>query len=317
MTFEFYSPLFLLLLILIPVIYYFYNIISKKKKKEAIKFSHLAIIKKAMGDKKKFNITKVLFILLLVALTLMIIGLADPHIPLKQTKEGVNVVLVIDNSGSMQATDYQPNRLEAAKRSAEILLKSLKPKDHIGIVVFETGATTASYLTPYKDKALEKLRSISAKDGKTAIGDGLSLAVDMATSIPNKKKVIILLSDGVNNAGVISPDEAVQFAQVNKIQVYTIGMGSEEPVVLGHDWFGRPQYAELDETTLQAIAQYTNAKYFKSVDDKTLEEIYKNISEEIEREKELTSIKDWFFILAIIILIIEIYLRYGRKRIIQ
>ncbi|MBD3164561.1 VWA domain-containing protein [Candidatus Woesearchaeota archaeon] len=314
---TFQSAGWLWLLFAVPAIYLFYFRAKQKKKKQAIKFSHLAIIKKSLADRKRLPRIELLFYLSLLALAFMLIGLADPHIPLEQTKEGVNVVLVIDDSGSMQADDYKPTRLEAAKSAAEILIKSLKPKDHIGIVLFESGATTASYLTPFKERALEKLRNIAPKEGKTAIGDGLSLAVDMATSIPNKKKVIILLSDGVNNAGVISPAEAVAFAKANKIQVYTIGMGSEGKVVLGYDWFGNPQYAELDEATLKAIARETGAKYFKSVDEGTLEEIYRNISEDIEREKEPASIKDWFFAAAILMLIAQIYMRYGRKRIIQ
>ncbi len=312
---NFQSPVMLWLLIVVPILYYFYDVAKRKKKKEAMKFSHLAVIKKAMG--KRTYRAEILFYLTLAALVLLITGLADPHIPLKQAKEGVNVVLVIDVSGSMQAEDYKPTRLEAAKSSAEILVKSLRPKDHVGIVIFESGATTAAYLTPFKDRALEKLRMIAAKEGKTAIGDGLSLAVDMAVSIPNKKKVVILLSDGVNNAGVISPEEAVQFARVNKIQVHTVGMGSEGQVILGYDWFGRPQYAELDEETLKLVAEATGGKYFKSVDERTLDRIYHDISEEIEREKEPTSIKNWFIAAAILAVLIEIYLRYGRKRIIQ
>lgn len=247
----------------------------------------------------------------------MIIGFANPHIPLEQTKEGVNVVLVMDISGSMQATDYPPSRLEAAKNSAKILLESLKEKDHAGIVTFESGATTAAYLSPYKDKVIEKLQAIAPRNGQTAIGDGLSLGIDMATSIPNKKKVVILLSDGVSNAGVISPSEAIAFAKVNNIQVYTIGMGSNGQVVLGYDWFGRPQYAELDEATLQGIAQQTGGKYFKSVDDQTLDKVYENISQEIKREKEETNIKDWFFLASLITLLIYLYLRYGKRRVIQ
>jgi Ca-activated chloride channel family protein len=316
MALTFLNPYILWFMLVVPFAYYLYFEINKKKKKQAIKFSHLAVIKKAMGNKKNWRV-KSLFYLTLLAIALMIVGLADPHIPLKQTKEGVNVVLVIDDSGSMQANDYKPTRLEAAKRSAEILIKSLQPKDHVGIVLFENGATTAAYLTPFKDRALDKLRAVKQREGKTAIGDGLSMAVDMATSIPNKKKVVILLSDGVNNAGVISPAEAIAFAKANKIQVYSIGMGSEGQVILGYDWFGRPQYAELDEATLQAIAKETGAKYFKSVDDKTLEGIYKNISEDIEREKEETSIKDWFIAAAIIVMLVQIYLRYGGRRIIQ
>jgi len=313
----FSSPWVLLLLIFIPILYYLYRKVIQKKKKEAIKFSNIGFIKSALGDKKKSRRDELMFSLSLLVLTFMIIGFANPHIPLKQTKEGVNVVLVLDVSGSMQANDYKPTRLEAAKRSAEILLRSLKEKDCAGIVIFESGATTAAYLSPYKEKVIEKLRDIQPKQGKSAIGDGLALGIDMATSIPNKKKVVILLSDGVNNAGVITPKEAIEFAKANNIQVYTIGMGSEERVVLGYDWFGNPQYAELDEVTLRAIAEETGGKYFKSVDDKTLDEIYKNISQDIKREEEETNIKDWFFLASLITFLIYLYLRYGGRRIIQ
>ena len=313
----FETPLILMFLLSIPILIYVYYIFIRKKKKEAIKFSSLSFIKSALGDKKRSKRADMLFYLSLTAIALMIIGFANPHIPLKQTKEGVNVVFVLDISGSMQAQDYQPTRLEAAKSSAEILLDSLKEKDHAGIVVFESGATTAAYLSPYKEKVIEKLRSISPKEGRTAIGDGLSLGIDMAVSIPNKKKVVILLSDGVNNAGVISPQEAVQFAKTNKIQVYTIGLGSKEQTVIGYDFFGRPQYAELDEETLKVIAQQTGGTYFKSVDSKTLDDIYKNISKDIKREKEETNIKEWFFLTALLILLIQLYLRYCRGRIIQ
>ena len=311
------SPWVLVFLVTIPIFYYVYRNIIEKKKNEAIKFSNLGFIKSALGDKKKIKRNDMLFYLSLLALALMIIGFSNPHIPLQQEKEGVNVVLVIDVSGSMQATDYQPTRLESAKRSAEILVKSLEQKDHAGIVVFESGATTAAYLSPYKDKVIDKLQSIAPKEGKTAIGDGLGLGIDMAASIPNKKKVVILLSDGVNNAGVISPAEAVSFARLNDIQVYAVGMGSNEKVILGYDWFGRALYAELDEATLQSIAKETGGKYFKSVDDNTLDLIYKNIGEDIEREKEETNIKDWFFFAALIVFLVQLYKRYGGGRIIQ
>ena len=311
----FSEPARLLLLLAIPVIYYAYMIHQREKRAAALKFSNLSIIKEA-SDKKTSMRRDLPFYILLIAIVFLMLGLADPHIPLKQAKEGVNVVLVIDDSGSMQATDYTPTRLEAAKRSAAILVRNLDPKDNVGIVVFESGATTAAYLTPYKDKALEKLKAIEPREGKTAIGDGLALAIDMATSIPNKKKVIILLSDGVNNAGVVSPDEAVQFAKTENIQVNTIGMGSNEPVVLGYDFFGRPQYAELDEATLRSIATETGGRYYKSVDDETLDEIYSGISQNIERVREETSIKDWFFGAALVVLLVYLYVIYGRYRIV-
>jgi len=314
MTFNFGEPLILLFLLIIPLIIIFYRVYLKKRKISSLKFSSLGTLKEVTHKK---NIRPhIPFILLLVAIVLIIIGLADPRIPLKTSKEGVNVVLVIDDSGSMVANDYNPSRLEAAKNAAEILINSLKPKDNVGIVIFESGATTASYLTPFKDKAIEKLKAIEQRQGQTAIGDGISLAVDMATSIPNKKKVIILLSDGVNNAGVISPEEATKFAKTNKIQVYTVGMGSENPVVIGYDFFGNPQYAELDENTLKNIAAETGGLYYKSINKNTLDEIYRNIGENIVREYEDTSIKDWFFIAALIALLINVYIIYGKYRIV-
>ncbi len=313
----FEDPWVLVFLLAVPLLFYFYKKIIEKKKKDAIKFSNIGFIKSALGDKKKCRRDEILFYLALLVLVLMIIGFANPHIPLNQTKEGVNVVLVLDVSGSMQATDYKPNRLEAMKKAAEILIKDLKEKDHVGIVIFESGATTAAYLSPYKDKVIEKLRSITLREGRTAIGDGLAMGIDMATSIPNKKKVIILLSDGVNNAGVINPAEAVAFAKSNNIQVHTVGMGSEEKVVQGYDWFGNPQYAEFDAETLKAIAKETGGKYFESVDENTLEKIYKNLGKEIKREKEETNIKEWFFLAALLVFLIYLYLQYGGKRIIK
>jgi Ca-activated chloride channel homolog len=311
------DPFILIALACIPFLYILYKKFVSKRRKEAIKFSHIGFIKSALGDKKKSKRGLRLLFLTFISLSCMIIGLANPHIPLEQTKEGVNVVLVLDISGSMLATDYQPSRIEAAKNSAEILIDSLKDKDHVGIVAFESGATTAAYLSPYKEKVKEKLRSVVAKEGKTAIGDGLAMGIDMASSIPNKKKVVILLSDGVNNAGIISPDMAIEYAITNDIQVYSIGMGSEGKVILGNDWFGNPVYAELDEETLQTIAVQTGGQYFKSVSTSTLDQIYANIGENIERELEETNIKDWFFVAAILFICIQFYYRYGKGRIIQ
>ena len=315
MGFNFGEPIRLVSLLIVPVLVYFYIRYRREKRRAILKFSSVGIIKTA--NKRKLHIRENLpFILLLISIILIILGLSDPRIPLKTVKEGVNVVLVIDDSGSMAATDYKPSRLEAAKKSAEILIRSLKPKDNVGIVIFESGATTVSYLTPFKERAIEKLRAIQQREGKTAIGDGLSLAIDMATSIPNKKKVVILLSDGVNNAGVVTPEEAIEFARLNNIQVFTVGMGSERPVVLGYDIFGNPQYAELDEELLRRIAEETGGKYYKSVNENTLDEIYRNIGENIKRELEDTSIKDWFFASALFVLLVNIYVIYGRYRII-
>jgi Ca-activated chloride channel homolog len=311
MNFE--NPVWFAALALIPVIWYFYKRSVKKKKAAAIKFSSISLIKEAGGGKS--NARDILFYMNILLLILLITALADPHIPLERAREGVNVVMVMDVSGSMAATDYQPTRLDAARQSAKILVDELDSKDNAGVVIFSSGATTSAYLSPYKDKVLEKLMSIKQTEGETALGDGLALAVDMATSIPNRKKVIILMSDGVNNAGMISPDDAIKFAKTNNIQVYTIGIGSKDRVILGYDWFGRPQYADLDEATLQKIAKETGGQYFKSVDSSTLSLIYRELPKKIEREQEDTSIKDWVVFASIGVLLSELYLRFGRYRI--
>ncbi len=315
MDYEFGYWYVLLSLFVLPGFYYLYRFYTKTKKSNSLKFSNLQLVKSSLSSQSQIR-KHLPFILIIIAIGLIIIGLADPRIPLENIKEGVNVVLVLDGSGSMAATDYPPTRLESAKIAAEILIENLEPNDHIGIILFESGATTVSYLTPFKQKAIDDLHAIRQRDGATAIGDGLVLGVDMANSIPNKKKVVILLSDGDHNAGIVTPSEAVQYALQKKIQIHTIGMGSEEPVLLGTNIYGNPLYAELNEEELVTIATATNGSYYKSVDNYSLNEIFEDISDEIDRELEQVSIKDWFFITSVVILAVNIYIVYGKYRIV-
>jgi Ca-activated chloride channel homolog len=309
---SFQNAQVLLLLFIVPLLWLLYRRSVRKKRASAMKFSTLSILSEAKGKGRGLR-QHVPFSLIVIAIALIIVGFADPTIPLEQTKEGVNVVLSMDVSGSMQATDYKPSRIEAAKSAAEILIKSLQEKDQVGIVTFQAGAATSSYLTPFKDRAQSKLEGVQASSGSTALGDGLAMAVDMATSIPNKKKIVILLSDGVSNSGAISPQEAVAYAKSSQVQVYTVGMGTEGRTVIGYDFFGTPQYAELDEATLKAIADATHGKYYKSVDENTLDQIYKSISGDIKREKEPTSIKDWLFYATLGTLLVLLYISYGQR----
>ena len=315
MDYEFGYWYVLLALFVLPGFYYLYRFYTKSKKSNSLKFSNLQLVKSSISSQSQIR-KHLPFILILVAVSLIIFGLADPRIPFENVQEGVNVVLVLDGSGSMAATDYPPTRLESAKIAAEILIDNLEPNDHAGIILFESGATTVSYLTPFKQKTIDDLQAIRQRDGATAIGDGLVLGVDMANSIPNKKKVVILLSDGDHNAGVVTPSEAVQYALKKKIQIHTIGMGSDEPVLLGTNIYGTPLYAELNEEELIAIAATANGKYYKSVDNDSLNEIFEQITDDIDRELEQVSIKDWFFIAAVIILAANIYIVYGKYRIV-
>ena len=169
-----------------PVLIGVYYYIIRKKKQEAIAFSRVAFVKSVLGDAKRSKRTHILFVLTLVAMGLLVIGLADPHVPIGQKKEGMNVILVIDDSGRTQATHYQPSRIEAAKSDAEMVVGNLNPEDSAGVIIFQSVRHRA-YLSQNKAWVQGKIANISPSSGSTAIGDGLALAVDMAQSDPERK----------------------------------------------------------------------------------------------------------------------------------
>jgi len=312
MEFGFINALFLFLII--PVLVFIYYKYNSNKKESILKFSTLKIIKQTSTKNNVFR-KHIPFVLVLVVLSLIIIALANPQIVTMGNEKGVNLGIVLDGSESMAASDYEPTRLEAAKKAITSLITKTSKTNNIGVVLFETGAGTISYLTPIKEKTLNSISSIQQGTGATAIGDGLSLGVDMVSSILDKKRVIILLSDGIHNSGLVTPEQATQYAVLNNVQVHTIGIGSEDPVYLRDDIYGEPQYAELDEQTLQEIAINTGGSYFKSLDEQTLNKIFLELNTNLEYETELSTIRDWFIGSAIIILLIDIYIIYGRFRI--
>ena len=312
MEFGFINALFLFLLIpLLIFVYYRYN---SNKKESILKFSSLNMIKEI--DAKKNLIRKHSpFVLILIVLSLTIIALANPQIVTIGVEKGINLGIVLDGSESMAASDYKPTRLEAAKNAVNSLVTKISDKNNVGVILFETGAGTISYLTPVKEKTLNSISLIEQGNGATAIGDGLSLGIDMVSSILDKKRVIILLSDGIQNSGLVSPEQAIQYAIRNNVQIHTIGIGSEEPVYLRDDIYGSPQYAELDEIILRNISDSTGGNYFKSLDEQTLNQILLDLSSNMEYETELSTIRDWFIGSAISIMILNMYIIYGRYRI--
>jgi len=313
MEFGFINALFLFLII--PVLVFIYYKYNSNKKESILKFSTLKIIKQTNTKNNVFR-KHIPFVLVLVVLSLIIIALANPQIVTMGNEKGVNLSIVLDGSESMAALDYEPTRLEAAKKAITSLITKTSETNNVGVVLFETGAGTISYLTPIKEKTLNSISSIQQGTGATAIGDGLSLGVDMVSSILDKKRVIILLSDGIHNSGLVTPEQATQYAILNNVQVHTIGIGSENPVYLRDDIYGEPQYAELDEQTLQEVAISTGGSYFKSLDEQTLNKIFLELNTNLEYETELSTIRDWFIGSAIIILLIDIYIIYGRFRIV-
>lgn len=305
----------LLLLLVIPGLYFLYSKYNSEKKESILKFSSLKIVKKSIMG-RNFLRKHLPFVLMMGILGLIIVGLANPQIPTISVEKGINLSIVLDGSESMAATDYKPTRLDAAKGAISDLVTKIGSQNNVGVVIFESGATTISYLTPDKEKTVNAISSIQQGQGATAIGDGLALGIDMASSIPDKKGVIVLLSDGVHNSGLVTPEEAIEYAKNNRVQIHTIGLGSPEPVFLRDDIYGEPQYAELDESTLIAIAKETNGNYYKSLDEKILNEIFVTLSTNLEYEIEYSTIRDWFIAAVIGLLLIDAYIIYGRYRIV-
>ena len=313
MEFEFINALFLFLII--PGIVIFYLKSNLKNKKSVLKFSSLQIIEKST---KKNNFRKHLpFGILMSILAIMIIALANPQVLTPDDVKAINFVVVLDGSESMSATDYTPTRLESAKKSIISTISKMNPKNNVGVILFETGATTISYLTPIKEKTMNAISSIKQTSGSTAIGDGIVLGVDMASSIPDKKKIVLLLSDGTHNSGFATTLEATKYAINNNVQIHTVGIGSEKPIFLRNDIYGEPQYVQLDEDTLIKISQQTGGNYFKSSNQETLEDVLFTINSELEYEMKYDSLRDWCIVIVIVLSLINVYIVYGKYRIVQ
>ena len=318
---QFEQAYMLLLLFALPGLYALYSRYNAGRKESVLRFSSLDTVTKAAAGRQGAWRRHLPFILMAAAVATAAVAMADLQVPVSTVdvspdpRSGRSISIVLDVSESMSATDYAPSRLDAAKQSIATLIQGSDPRDYVGVILFETGATTASYLTDNKQKASEAVMSIGQSDGATAIGDGLALGIDMALSIPDRQGVVILLSDGVHNSGHVTPQEAAEYAQRAGVQVHTIGIGSTEPAFVKNDVFGQPQYAELDEETLMHIANSTGGRFSKSLDEQTLGDTLAGIGAALEREVRYQSVRDWFVAASLALLISAMYVVYGRYRI--
>lgn len=237
-------------------------------------------------------------VLRLLAITALIIALARPvnvHTESETTTEGIDIVLAMDISGSMLARDFVPDRLTSAKKIASEFVGE-RSGDRLAVVAFAGEAFTQTPLT--SDQAtvqtmLSRLRSGVVDDG-TAIGNGLATAINRLRESGAKSKVVVLLTDGVNNRGQISPATAAEIARDLGIKVYTIGVGSRGsapyPAI---DMFGNETMVmaevEIDEALLRRIATLTGGEYFRAVDDNALAEIYERINTLEKSEVQVTN----------------------------
>lgn len=259
----------------------------------------------------------------LLAVALVVVVLARPQSTSSYSDsntEGIDIVLSMDISGSMKAVDFKPNRLEAAKNVAAKFIAG-RPNDNIGLVVFAGESFTQCPLTT--DHAvlinlLSDIRTGMLEDG-TAIGMGLATAVSRIKESKAKSKVIILLTDGMNNYGAISPEKAAELAQTFGVRVYTIGVGSQGvaqvPVQTAFGVKMQDMEVKIDEALLQGIADKTGGKYFRATNNKSLESIYEEID---KMEKTIMEVRHYtqrtdeylpFALAALALLLIEVLLR--------
>lgn len=287
---SFANPGLLLLLLLIPVlaVWYYYRL---QKNESEVRYSTLLPFS-AISFTLRERLRHLPFILQMAALTLLIIALARPRTTSKGEdvySEGIDIVLAMDISGSMLAEDFQPNRIEAAKSVAQDFISG-RINDRIGLVIFAGESFTQCPLTvdyAVLKNLIKKVKSGMIEDG-TAIGMGLATAVNRLKESKAKSKVIILLTDGVNNRGEIDPVTAAQIAQTFGIRVYTVGVGTigQAPYPVQTPFGTRYQMipVDLDENSLTKIAEMTGGKYFRATDNRKLKAIYNEI-DKLEKTK--------------------------------
>ena len=320
-TISFAMPGLLWLALLLPAMIFWY-VRNSNHQQAGLKVSSLKSFKGISSWKNLLR--HIPFVCRLLSIGFIIIALARPQLKNDEQQaegEGVDIVLCIDVSGSMTAQDFTPNRMEAAKAVAANFVAQ-RLTDRIGVVIFSGESFTQCPLTTDKavlKSAIENIRNGLLEDG-TAIGDGLSTSIDRLRSSKSKSKVVILLTDGENNGGLIGPDNAKEIAKAFAVRVYTIGVGTEgyapypEKTELGIVM--RQQKVTIDEKLLKAIATETGGKYFRAKDNTGLENIYKEI-DTLEKSKveisTITRYTEMFFpyvMIALVLLLIELVLRF-------
>ncbi len=248
----------------------------------------------ALADPFKATLKKFLPVLRLLALVFLLVALARPQTSYdeeKVTTEGIDIVLAVDVSTSMLAKDFSPNRLEAAKKEAMTFIDG-RPHDRIGLVVFSGESFTQCPVTidhAIVKNQLKQIKNGLMEDG-TAIGMGLATSVQRLKELPSKSKVVILMTDGVNNKGLVDPMTASDIALQFKTRVYTIGIGTNgkamTPVAMtaGGELVFDYTDVQIDEDLLKEIAKKTGGQYFRATDNRKLKDIYAQI-DQLEKTK--------------------------------
>ena len=322
---TFLNPEFLWLFLVLPlaIAWLFYK---RNQLSATLKMSSLEPFKKNrtfLAKAKPF-----LYVLRLIALSFIIIALARPRsvdvTSKSKTTKGIDIVMAIDVSSSMLANDLKPNRLEALKKVASTFVQD-RINDRIGLVVYAGESYTRTPVTSDKTIILQSLKTIEYDDSiiadGTGIGVGLATAINRIKDSKAKSRIIILLTDGVNNSGTIDPRTASEIAKEYGIKVYTIGIGTNGQAMfpVAKDANGKLVFrmmpVEIDEKLMKEIAKATDAKYFRATSNKKLQAIYNEINKlettEIQEKKFYNYDEKYkpFVLIAFVLLGVEVLLR--------
>ena len=323
---SFASPGYLfLLLLLAPIIFWYFWELHKSD--ASLQIASTDVLRRQERTTRIY-LLHVPFILRCAVVILLSVCLARPQLSnrwSKESTEGIDIMMAIDISGTMQAEDLKPNRLEAAKQVATEFVTD-RPNDNIGLVVFAGESFTQCPLTTDHAVLINLFKSVKFGmiDDGTAIGLGLANAVNRMKDNPTKSKVIILLTDGSNNCGDIDPLTAAEIARTFGIRVYAIGVGSKGEARIPYQTPIGIQYTtisgQFDENTLRQIADKTDGQYFRATDNASLKAIYKEIDQmektkirvrEFSKKTENFSVFLWA---ALACLLLEIVLRFFALR---
>ena len=319
---TFLHPELLWLLLLLPALLIIY-IVWRRRQHASLRVPSLLFLRDVRGGLRVY-LRHSLFVLRLLALGLIIVALARPQSSSSWSEdrvEGIDIMLTMDISTSMLAMDFQPNRVEAAKEVAMRFIAN-RPNDNIGLVVFAGESFTACPLTQDHATLINRLREMTPGmiEDQTAIGSGLATAISRLKDSKTKSKVIILLPDGANNTGNISPKMAADLAKTFGISIYTIGVGSGAgeapyPIQTALGVVVRNMPVDLDEPTMRQIADVSGGAYFRATDNESLSAIYQKI-DQLEKTKLSTrnyhtTYEEFFvFVLAAaLLLLLEFVLR--------
>jgi Ca-activated chloride channel family protein len=323
-SFEFLNPELLWLLVLIPLLGVWYFFVGNKNQAN-LKISNTQVFQKLKSPLG--TLKSLLAVLRLLAVSLIIIALARPRTYSVSTKtkinKGIDIVMAIDISASMLAKDLKPNRLEALKKVA-VNFVNKRPNDRIGLVAYAGESFTKTPVTSDKSIVVRNIKELKWGDleGGTAIGMGLGSAVNRIKDSKAKSKVIILLTDGVNNSGFVDPMTAAEIAREMGIKVYTIGLGTNGSALFPVGQYANGQWkfeykpVEIDEVLLKKIASETGGQYFRATSNTKLKKIYNEIN-----KMEKTKIEEFKYynyseqfrllvILAGLLLLLEVLLRF-------